>query len=106
MGEHPERVRQRLVPDDGQVQVILGSLLGDARIEGVAGERRMNVSHRADRADYVWWKFERLATFVEAPPATCGDRIAFRTIAHPLFDDLADLFAERRARVIDRKSVV
>ena len=100
MGEHPERVRRRLVPDDGQLQIILGSLLGDARIEGVAGERRMCVSHRTERADYIWWKYERLAVFVKAPPAARVDHIAFRTIAHPLFDDLAELFAARRARVV------
>ena len=101
--EHPTRVRRRLVPDDAQVQIILGSLLGDARIGGVAGERHMRVAHRVDRAAYVWWKYERLISLAERAPERTGDVVAFATIAHPLFDDLAPLFASHgahRSRVI------
>jgi hypothetical protein len=94
--EHPLQVRRRLVPDDAQVQIVLGSLLGDARIQGVAGARFVSISHGVARADYVWWKYERLLPFADAAPATEDDRIGFRTIAHPLFDDLAPLFAAHR----------
>ena len=103
MGEHPERVRRRLVPDEAQVQVILGSLLGDARIAGRPGERYMSIAHRIDRSDYVWWKYERLAVFAAHAPITFGEQVGFRTIAHPLFDDLAPLFGARRP---DRARVV
>ena len=96
VGEHPERVRRRLVPDDAQMQILLGSLLGMARIHGVPGERRVHIGDRPERADYVWWKYERLIAFTECAPAVLGDRIGFRTIAHPLFDDLAPLFHPRR----------
>jgi hypothetical protein len=101
--EHPSRVLRRLVPDDAQMQIILGSLLGDARIQGTPGERRMRVAHRADRAAYVWWKYERLMAVAERPPERNGGLVGFRTIAHPLFDDLAPLFAghgRRRSRVV------
>jgi hypothetical protein len=99
VAEHPERVRRRLVPDGAQIQIILGSLLGDARIEGPAGHRRMRISERSARARYVWWKYERLGCFAEAAPTALGSSISFRTIAHPLFDDLAPLVAQRRARI-------
>jgi hypothetical protein len=101
VGEHPERVLRRVVPDPVQVQVILGSLLGDGRLEGSAGERRLRIAHHVDRAEYVWWKYERLGPLAAVPPAQVGARLEFRTIAHPLFDDLAPLFASgdrRRAR--------
>ena len=101
MGEHPERVLRRVVPDPVQVQVILGSLLGDGRLEGRDGERRLHIAHHRDRAEYVYWKYERLALFVAHPPAPRGDQLGFRTIAHPVFDDLAPLFAgsdRRRVR--------
>lgn len=91
------------MPDTAQVQIILGSLLGDARIEGRPGERHMTIAHRADRAGYVWWKYERLATFAAHEPIAFGERVGFRTIAHPLFDDLAPLFDRRdaeRTRVV------
>ena len=49
----------------------------------------------------MWWKYERLGQFVAHAPTTRGDRLEFRTIAHPVFDDLAPLFAgtdRRRVR--------
>ncbi len=101
MGEHPERVRRRLVPDAVQVQVILGSLLGDGRLEACDGGRRLRIAHHADRAEYVWWKYERLAAFAAHAPLLRGDCLEFHTIAHPVFDDLAPLFAgsdRRRVR--------
>lgn len=98
MGEHPDRVLRRLVPDPSQVQVILGSLLGDARIEGRRGDRRMRIAHRVDRSDYVWWKYERLGPFAACAPERRGDRLGFHTIPHPLFDDLLPLFTRGRTR--------
>jgi len=101
VGEHPEHVLRRVVPDPVQVQVILGSLLGDGRLEGSEGERRLRITHHCDRAEYVWWKYERLAAFAAHAPLLRGDRLEFHTIAHPVFDDLAPLFAgsdRRRVR--------
>ena len=101
MGEHPERVLRRVVPDPVQVQVILGSLLGDGRLEGGEGERRLRIVHHRDRAEYVWWKYERLGAFAAHAPLPRGDRLEFHTISHPVFDDIAPLFAgsdRRRAR--------
>jgi hypothetical protein len=99
--EHPERVLRRVVPDPVQVQVILGSLLGDGRLEGGEGDRRLYVGHHNDRAEYVWWKYDRLGVFAAHAPQLRADRLEFRTIAHPVFDDLAPLFAgsdRRRVR--------
>ena len=80
------------------MQVILGSLLGDGRLEGRPGARRMRVAHRLERSDYVWWKYERLGSFAACAPSRRGARLGFHTIAHPLFDDLALLFVSRRDR--------
>ena len=90
-------MRRRLVPDDTQMQILLGSLLGEARIEGAPGERKVRFTHRLERADYLWWKYERLLAFTADAPQRIGDRLVFHTITHPLFDDLAPLFASRRA---------
>jgi len=97
--DHPERVRRRLVPDAIQMQIILGSLLGDACLQGDQGARRMHVTEVVERTDYVWWKYEHLATFADEAPAIVGTRIGFRTISHPIFDDLEPLLARRRARL-------
>lgn len=93
------RVRRRLVPDAVQVQIILGSLLGDGRLEGERGQRRLRVSEGVERSDYVWWKYERLAPIADEAPVVVGAHIGFRTIAHPIFDDLAPLLAYRRSRI-------
>jgi hypothetical protein len=98
VAEHPQRVLRRLVPDPVQVQVILGSLLGDGRLEGDPGERRIRIAHRAERAEYVWWKYERLGALAAHPPQETGDHLEFRTITHPLFDDLAPYFAGADSR--------
>jgi hypothetical protein len=98
VADHPERVRQRLVPDAVQLQIILGSLLGDACLEGAQGARRLHIAEVVERADYVRWKYDRLGPFADEAPALVGPRIGFRTIAHPIFDDLA-LLARRRARI-------
>jgi len=98
VGERPERVLRRVVPDAVQVQVILGSLLGDARIEGDPGDRRIRIAHSAERADYVWWKYERLGSLAAHAPEAYGDRLGFHTIAHPIFDDLAPYFARAETR--------
>jgi hypothetical protein len=101
---HPDVARRRLVPDDAQVQIILGSLLGGARIEGDVGLRRLTVAHRPERERYVWWKYERLVSLAEDPPRSLDGSIGFRTIAHPIFDDLAPFFVvegrRQRARVV------
>ena len=93
MGEYPERVLRRVVPDPVQIQVILGSLLGDGRLEGTEGERRLRIAHHCARAEYVWWKYERLGVFAAHVPLLRGDQLEFHTIAHPVFDDVAPLFA-------------
>ena len=98
MGEHPARVRRRLVPDDAQTQIILGSLLGGALIEGAPRERRMRIAHARSRERYVWWKYERLVPLSEDAPRATTARIEFATIPHPLFDDLATLIAAPRGR--------
>ena len=95
VGEHPARVRRRVVPDAAQVQIILGSLLGDGRIEGRPGARRLVVVEPGPRARYVWWKYEHLFELADESPTSLDGDVSFRTIAHPLFDDLTQLSRSR-----------
>ena len=89
MSEHPDRVARRISPDQIQLQVVLGSLLGKAAIVGPPGERRLRVSERPPRAGYVQWKYERLVGLTGEAPHLAEGRFGFETVAHPLFDDLA-----------------
>lgn len=99
MTECPWSALRRLPPDPVQLQVILGSLLGDARIRGERGQRRLEIRHSAARAGYVRWKYERLGALAAEAPRTVGATASFETIAHPLFDDLSAL---KREQLLDR----
>jgi hypothetical protein len=83
-----------------QFQVILGSILGDARIVGGPFERRLIIGHASARASYVWWKYDRLGALAEEAPAERDGRLSFTTIAHPLFDDLSTLSRKRLVELI------
>lgn len=80
--------------------MILGSLLGDARIVGGPFERRLRIAHHPARAPYVWWKYDRLGALAAEVPAERDGRICFTTIAHPLFDDLSTLSRKRLVELI------
>jgi len=97
--EHPRIALQRVPPDPVQFQVILGSLLGDGRLVGLPRQRRLRIAHRAERRDYVFWKYERLGAFsADVPEEYEGGLVGFETVTHPLFDDLARLLANRFGR--------
>jgi len=96
----PDTARRRLSPDPVQFQVILGSLLGDARIVGGPFDRRLAIAHQRGRAAYVWWKYDRLGGLAGAAPAERDGRLSFTTIAHPLFDDLSTLSRKRLVELI------
>jgi hypothetical protein len=103
---HPDQVRRRIPPDEIQLQVILGCLLGDATLVGPAGSRRMRVVHAGERAPYAAWKLARLGPLVADPLAAEGDRVWFETVAHPLFDDLAPFFYVGAVKRVRREAVL
>ena len=82
------------------MQIILGSLLGDGCIEGPAGTRRMFIAEAAERERYVWWKYERLAALADEPPTRRDGHVSFRTIVHPIFDDVVELPRTRVTKLL------
>jgi len=92
--EHPRLALRRIPPDAVQLQVILGSLLGEGRLIGDLGDRRLRIAHHRERSDYVRWKYDRLGPFAAEAPRARDLIVGFDTVAHPLFDDLAQLFHE------------
>lgn len=99
VAEHPEIAIGRIPPDPVQFQVMLGSLLGDGQLVGLSHRRRLRIAHRVERTDYVMWKYDRLGPFpAAAPQVQDGGLVGFETTSHPIFDDLARLFANRFAK--------
>lgn len=99
-------VVDRFVPDAGQFQVLLGTLLGRGRLmRDVAGVRFVLVlSERHARV--AQWTYERLAPFVPAPTAQ-GERVAIRSLPQLLFAELAALLARRAQlrRLLDAEAL-
>lgn len=89
---------RRLAPDPVQLQVIVGSLLGNALTTGSLGARRLTIAHAQDR--YARWKHERLGGFAAGPPVRRAGRTCFLTIIHPIFDDLAQLDRSRLLQLV------
>jgi LAGLIDADG DNA endonuclease family len=104
MVERPATAIGRIPPDPVQFQVMLGSLLGDGQLVGLPRARRLRIAHRVERRDYVIWKYDRLGPFAAAAPRPHDGLFGFETASHPIFDDLARLFANRFSRhdVIER----
>ena len=100
MTRDPRIALRRLSPDPVQFQVILGSILGDARIVGGPLDRALRIGHRLERAPYVWWKYDRLGALAAEAPAERDGRLSFTTIVHPLFDDLSTLSRKRLVELI------
>jgi len=96
--EHPRLALRRIPPDPVQFQVIFGSLLGDCRLVGLPRNRRLWIAHSDRRSDYVRWKYERLGAFAADAPELRDGLAQFETITHPLFDDLARIFASKHSR--------
>jgi hypothetical protein len=99
--EPPDIAIRRLPPDAVQLQVLVGSLLGDGNMEGREGARRLRIRHPRARERYAWWKYERLAAFAAAPPVTRGERTTLLTITHPLFDDLVEMDRSGLVRLLE-----
>src|SRR3989454_10598959 len=92
---------------DDQLQLVLGSGLGDGSIRKVgAHTATFRVGHGVDQKDYLRWKHEMLAPFSRAISRT-GNGFGFDTLAMPALLDLwAELYADGRraaaASALDR----
>jgi recombination protein RecA len=92
---------------DDQLQLILGSGLGDGSIRKVGMHTAMfRVGHGAEQKDYLRWKHEMLAPFARAISRT-GNGFGFDTLAMPAVLDLwSELYAGGRraapASALDR----
>lgn len=81
-------------PSERQLQIIYGSLLGDASISnGKKGdyecESVFEVKHCAKQKDYLFWKYEELKNLSSSEPKeTNNGQWRFRTFHHPFFSCL------------------
>jgi recombination protein RecA len=82
--------RHNLHISDLQLQIIYGSLLGDASIPShPKGEGRISFMHCKAQADYILWKHSHLKGICNQPPKpTRNEAWWFQTFEHPFFSSL------------------
>jgi hypothetical protein len=100
------RLASRHTPDDTQVQVILGTLLGRGRLVAEPEGVRLVVTLDERHAWLAEWTYERIAPLAPTPHRGRG-RVLLRSEIHPMFADLtAALDRPRRLLAVVRREAL
>lgn len=98
------RKMKRVLLDEYQKAVIIGSILGDAYLEANWSKTnyRMGIRHSVDQEKYVQWLYEILKPLVLTPPQYYERTRStwFRTISHPELSEWQKIFYREGKKVI------
>jgi hypothetical protein len=83
-----------------QLELVIGSLLGDAALLRTTAGHCFRVHHSIAQRSYVDWKHERLRNLVRSRPRCSGKGYYFRTVSHPEFAKLATHFYDGPRKVV------
>ena len=86
-----------------QIGLVTGSMLGDGYLVKTTGGYAFRVNHSIKQKDYVDWKHNLLADFVNSSPRQSGNTYYFRTITHSTFMEMRKHFYKGRVKVIPRE---
>src|SRR5919201_5407314 len=92
------RIARRHTPDAGQVQVLLGALLGRGRLVAEGGDLHLVVLLDDRHAWLAEWTYRRIAPLAP-PPLRANGRVLLRSVVHPLFAEL-DAVLARPTRLV------
>ena len=81
-----------------QRDLVIGSILGDGYLMPTTAGWCLRVSHGRCQRPYVDWKFRFISDYVRTPPRVCGRSYYFRTITHPEFIGLREVFYANAAK--------
>lgn len=87
-------IARRIPPDETQLQLLVGTLLGRGRLVASADGVRLVLALDDRHAWLAEWTYERLAPLVPPPRRRLG-RVVIRSEAHPIFGELLQRFAAR-----------
>jgi hypothetical protein len=98
------RKMKRVLLDEYQKAVIVGSILGDAYLETNWSKTnyRMGIRHSVDQKEYVQWLYEILKSLVLTPPQYYERTRStwFRTISHHELSRLHQIFYKDKKKII------
>lgn len=83
-----------------QLELIVGSLLGDGTLLRTTAGYCFRVHHSLVQRPLVDWKYEQLRSFVRSAPRTSGAGYYFRTVSHPVFERLRSAFYVEKRKVV------
>lgn len=75
-----------------QIELIIGSLLGDAYLVKTTRGYAFRVNHGLQQKKYVDWKYKILKNFTNSSPRMSSNCYYFRTVSHPFLSFLRKLF--------------
>lgn len=100
MQTHFGRIAARTPLKVRQVQLIIGSLLGDGTLLRTTAGFCFRAHHGVAQRFLVDWKYEQLRNLVRTRPRLSGAGYYFRTVSHPAFGRLRDEFYEASRKIV------
>lgn len=83
-----------------QVQIIVGSLLGDGTLLRTTAGFCFRAHHGLGQKSLVDWKYGRLINLVRTRPRVSGTGYYFRTVTHPAFGTMRNEFYVAARKVV------
>jgi recombination protein RecA len=99
--------RNNCQPTSEQLQIILGSLLGDGSVSnGKKGDyicqSQFAVSHGPKQKPYLFWKYKKLSDLCSSEPKELADgKWRFRSFHHPFFSELRKKWYPRGKKILN-----
>jgi recombination protein RecA len=94
-----KQMRQEVI-SQRQIELIIGSLLGDAYLVKTTKGFAFRVNHGLKQKEYVDWKFTILENLVNSPPNSSVNCYYFRTVSHPYFEYLRYKFYPEGKKIL------
>lgn len=100
MQTHFGREAQLLEFNSRELELIIGSLLGDATLLRTPAGYCFRVNHGLRQQSLVDWKYRELRRFVRTGPRRCGNAYYFRTVTHSKLTELRRRFYDGKKKVV------
>lgn len=79
---------------------IIGTLLGDGYLDKTTRGYALRIHHGVIQKEYIDFKYLLINSFVNSEPKRSGNAYYFRTVSHPIFITLRELFYKGQKKII------
>ncbi len=96
---------RKLIFEEKEYDLLIGSLLGDGYLDKTTCGYALRIHHGIAQKAYVDFKYQLIAKFTNSRPKRSGKAYYFRTVTHPIFDKLHELFYQNGKKVLPIKLI-